>query len=82
MTVGLAKEVAAAGIRVNAVRAGLIHTGMHASGGEPGRVERLRGSVPMQRGGTAEEVAEAILWLLSDAAAYTTGSFIEVSGGR
>jgi NAD(P)-dependent dehydrogenase (short-subunit alcohol dehydrogenase family) len=82
LTIGLSKEVAMDGIRVNAVRAGLIHTDMHASGGEPGRIDRLKGSVPMQRGGTPEEVAEAILWLLSDAASYTTGSFIEVSGGR
>lgn len=81
-TIGLAKEVAADGIRVNAVRPGLIDTEMHASGGEPGRIERLKSSVPMQRGGTAEEVAHAILWLLSADAAYTTGSFIEVSGGR
>jgi NAD(P)-dependent dehydrogenase (short-subunit alcohol dehydrogenase family) len=82
LTVGLAKEVAADGIRVNAVRAGLIYTDMHASGGEPGRVDRLKDGVPMKRGGAPEEVAEAILWLLSDSAAYTTGSFTEVSGGR
>jgi NAD(P)-dependent dehydrogenase (short-subunit alcohol dehydrogenase family) len=81
-TTGLSKEVGDAGIRVNAVRPGLIHTDMHASGGEPGRIERLKGSVPMQRGGTAEEVATAILWLLSDEASYTTGTFIDVSGGR
>ncbi|QNM98165.1 SDR family oxidoreductase [Chitinimonas koreensis] len=81
-TLGLAREVAADGIRVNAVRPGLIHTDMHASGGEPGRIERLKGSVPMRRGGQAEEVAAAILWLLSDEASYTTASFIEVSGGR
>jgi NAD(P)-dependent dehydrogenase (short-subunit alcohol dehydrogenase family) len=81
-TMGLAREVAAVGIRVNAVRPGLIHTDMHASGGEPGRIARLQGGVPMQRGGTPEEVAEAILWLLSDAAAYVTGAFIDVSGGR
>lgn len=81
-TVGLSREVAAEGIRVNAIRPGLIDTDMHASGGEPGRIERLKGSVPMQRGGTAEEAARAILWLLSDEASYTTGSFIEVSGGR
>lgn len=81
-TLGLAREVADAGIRVNAVRPGLIHTDMHASGGEPGRIERLKGSVPMRRGGQAEEVAAAILWLLSDEASYTTASFIEVSGGR
>jgi NAD(P)-dependent dehydrogenase (short-subunit alcohol dehydrogenase family) len=82
MTIGLAKEVAAEGIRVNAVRPGVIYTDIHASGGEPGRVDRIRGSVPMQRGGTAEEVARAIVWLLSDEASYSTGTFIDVSGGR
>jgi NAD(P)-dependent dehydrogenase (short-subunit alcohol dehydrogenase family) len=82
LTIGLAKEVAADGIRVNGVRPGLIDTAMHASGGEPGRVERLKTSVPMGRGGEAAEVARAIMWLLSDEAAYTTGSFIDVSGGR
>ena len=82
MTIGLSKEVAQEGIRVNGVRPGLIRTGMHASGGEPGRVDRLQGSVPMGRGGLAEEVAEAVLWLLSAQASYTTGSFIDVSGGR
>jgi NAD(P)-dependent dehydrogenase (short-subunit alcohol dehydrogenase family) len=82
LTVGLAKEVAAEGIRVNGVRPGLIHTEMHAAGGEPGRVDRLKTSVPMQRGGQAEEVAQAILWLLSPQASYTTGSFIDVAGGR
>jgi NAD(P)-dependent dehydrogenase (short-subunit alcohol dehydrogenase family) len=82
LTIGLAKEVAAEGIRVNAVRPGLIYTDMHASGGEAGRVDRLKASTPMQRGGTADEVARAILWLLSDEASYVTGSFIDVSGGR
>ena len=82
LTIGLAKEVATEGIRVNAIRAGVIHTEIHASGGEPGRVERVKASVPMKRGGTAEEVANAILWLLSDESTYTTGSFIDVSGGR
>jgi len=82
MTVGLAREVAAEGIRVNAVRPGVIYTEIHASGGEPGRVDRVKGSVPMQRGGTAEEVAQAILWLASDEASYSTGAFIDVSGGR
>jgi NAD(P)-dependent dehydrogenase (short-subunit alcohol dehydrogenase family) len=82
MTIGLAREVAAEGIRVNAVRPGVIYTDIHASGGEPGRVDRVKGSVPMQRGGTAEEVAQAILWLASDEASYSTGTFIDVSGGR
>jgi NAD(P)-dependent dehydrogenase (short-subunit alcohol dehydrogenase family) len=82
MTVGLAREVAAEGIRVNAVRPGLIYTDFHASGGEPDRVNRLKGSVPMQRGGQPDEVANAILWLLSDEASYCTGTFINVSGGR
>lgn len=81
-TLGLAKEVASEGIRVNAVRPGLINTDMHASGGEPDRIERMKNSIPMQRGGTAEEVANAIVWLLSDDASYTTGSFIDVAGGR
>lgn len=81
-TLGLSREVASEGIRVNAVRPGLIDTDMHASGGEPGRIERLKSSVPLQRGGTAAEVAHAILWLLSDEASYTTGTFIDVSGGR
>jgi NAD(P)-dependent dehydrogenase (short-subunit alcohol dehydrogenase family) len=82
LTLGLAREVAAEGIRVNAVRPGLIHTGIHADGGEPGRVERIAPSLPMGRGGTPEEVARAILWLLSDEASYATGSFIELGGGR
>ncbi len=82
LTVGLSREVADVGIRVNAVRPGLIETEIHASGGEPGRVGRLGPTVPMGRGGTAEEVAEAIVWLLSDQASYVTGSFVEVSGGR
>jgi NAD(P)-dependent dehydrogenase (short-subunit alcohol dehydrogenase family) len=81
-TVGLAKEVAEEGIRVNAVRPGFIYTEMHASGGEPGRVDRLKESVPMKRGGTADEVAQAILWLLSGDASFTTGSFVDVAGGR
>lgn len=81
-TIGLAKEVAAEGIRVNAVRPGLIETGIHASGGLPTRVRDLQHLVPMQRGGTADEVAQAIVWLLSDAASYTTMSLLDVSGGR
>ncbi|MET8627202.1 SDR family oxidoreductase [Kitasatospora sp. NPDC004669] len=82
MTRGLALEVAAEGIRVNTVRPGLIHTDIHALGGEPGRVDRVAPGLPMQRGGRPEEVAEAILFLLSPAASYTTGAFLEVSGGR
>jgi NAD(P)-dependent dehydrogenase (short-subunit alcohol dehydrogenase family) len=81
-TLGLAKEVAAEGIRVNAVRPGLIETDIHASGGIPDRVRQLAHLVPMQRGGSAEEVAEAIVWLLSPQASYTTMSLLEVSGGR
>jgi NAD(P)-dependent dehydrogenase (short-subunit alcohol dehydrogenase family) len=82
MTIGLAREVAAEGVRVNAVCPGLIYTDIHASGGEPGRVDRIKAAVPMRRGGTAEEVAKAIVWLLSDDSSYTTGAFIDVSGGR
>lgn len=81
-TIGLAKEVGGQGIRVNAVRPGLIDTEIHASGGRPDRVEQLKGFVPMQRGGTADEVAQLIVWLLSDAASYTTMSLIDVSGAR
>jgi NAD(P)-dependent dehydrogenase (short-subunit alcohol dehydrogenase family) len=82
MTLGLAKEVAEEGIRVNAVRPGIIDTEMHASGGDPGRVERVKVFVPMKRGGEAIEVANAILWLLSDEASFTTGALLDVSGGR
>ncbi|WP_312257157.1 SDR family oxidoreductase [Stutzerimonas nitrititolerans] len=82
MTLGLAKEVAAEGIRVNAVRPGVIRTEIHASGGEPGRIERVKASVPMGRGGEAEEVAEAILWLAGEKASYTSGALLDVSGGR
>jgi len=82
MTIGLAQEVAEDGIRVNAVRPGFIYTGMHAAGGEPGRVDRVKAFVPMKRGGRAEEVAHAILWLLSDEASFSTGTFIDVTGGR
>ncbi len=81
-TRGLAQEVAEEGIRVNAVRPGVIDTDIHASGGEPGRVERVKASIPMKRGGSAEEVAKAIMWLLSSESSYTTGSLLEVSGGR
>jgi len=82
LTIGLAKEVATEGIRVNAVRPGVIYTEIHASGGEPGRVDRVKGMVPMQRGGEAREVAQAAIWLLSEQASYTTGSFLDVTGGR
>lgn len=82
LTIGLAREVAEEGIRVNAVRAGFIYTEIHASGGEPNRVDRVKEFVPMKRGGSVDEVARAILWLLSDEASYTTGSFIEVTGGK
>ena len=82
MTVGLAREVAAEGIRVNGVRPGIIYTEIHGDGGEPGRVDRLAPTLPMKRGGEAVEVARAILWLLSEEASYSTGSFIDVAGGR
>ncbi|MEF2546844.1 SDR family oxidoreductase [Aurantimonas sp. E1-2-R+4] len=81
-TVGLAKELAGEGIRVTAVRPGIIATDIHASGGEPDRVEEIAPTLPMRRAGTAEEVAKAILWLLSDEASYSTGTIIDVSGGR
>ena len=82
LTIGLSREVAEEGIRVNAVRPGVIYTEIHSSGGEPGRVERVKAAVPMKRGGKPEEVARAILWLLSDESSYSTGTFIDVSGGR
>ncbi|MCM3880146.1 MAG: SDR family oxidoreductase [Vicinamibacterales bacterium] len=82
LTIGLAREVAEEGIRVNAVRPGFIYTEMHASGGEPTRVDRVKEMVPMKRGGQPEEVARAIVWLLSDEASYTTGAFIDVTGGK
>ena len=81
-TVGLAKEVAAEGIRVNAVRPGIIETDIHASGGLPNRVRDLAPQVPMQRAGSADEVAAAIMWLISEKSSYTTGSIIDVAGGR
>ncbi len=81
LTIGLAKEVAAEGIRVNAVRPGFIYTDIHASGGEPGRVDRVKERAPMKRGGQPEEVARAILWLLSDEASYSSGTFVDVAGG-
>jgi len=82
LTIGLAKELAPGGVRVNAVRPGLIETEIHAASGQPDRIERLVSGVPMGRAGTAEEVAEAILWLLSDAASYVTGALVDVAGGR
>ena len=82
MTIGLSQEVAQEGIRVNTVRPGFIYTDMHASGGEPGRVDRVKAFVPLRRGGTPDEVARAILWLLSDEASFSTGAFIDVTGGR
>jgi NAD(P)-dependent dehydrogenase (short-subunit alcohol dehydrogenase family) len=82
MTIGLSKELAAEGIRVNAVRPGLINTDIHASGGQPDRVARFVGMIPMQRGGTAEEVANTVMWLVGDEASYVTGALIDVGGGR
>lgn len=82
LTVGLAKEVATEGIRVNGVRPGVIYTDIHASGGEPGRVDRVKANVPMQRGGEPAEIAQAVMWLLSDKASYVTGSLLDVTGGR
>ena len=82
LTIGLSLEVAAQGIRVNCVRPGLIYTEIHASGGEAGRVDRVKDLLPMKRGGQPEEVAEAIVWLLSDKASYVTGSFLDLAGGK
>jgi NAD(P)-dependent dehydrogenase (short-subunit alcohol dehydrogenase family) len=82
MTIGLAKELALQGIRVNAVRPGLIDTDIHASGGQPNRIEQFKSLIPMQRGGSADEVARAILWLASKQASYVTGALLDVSGGR
>jgi NAD(P)-dependent dehydrogenase (short-subunit alcohol dehydrogenase family) len=81
-TIGLAKEMATEGVRVNAVRPGLVYTDIHAKAGEPGRVKRLEPGIPMQRGGQPEEIARTILWLLSEEASYVTGAILEVSGGR
>jgi NAD(P)-dependent dehydrogenase (short-subunit alcohol dehydrogenase family) len=82
LTLGLAREVAAEGIRVNGVRPGFIYTDIHASGGEPGRVDRVKASIPMRRGGRPEEVARAILWLLSEESTYCTAAILDVCGGR
>ena len=82
LTRGLALEVAGEGIRVNAVRPGFIYTDIHADGGEPGRVDRVKANIPLKRGGSAEEVAEAISFLLSEKASYSTGSFLDIAGGR
>jgi NAD(P)-dependent dehydrogenase (short-subunit alcohol dehydrogenase family) len=82
LTLGLAKEVAEEQIRVNAVRPGFIYTEIHAQGGEPNRVDRVKSQVPMQRGGQPAEVANAVLWLLSDEASYVTGAILDVTGGR
>ena len=82
LTIGLSREVAEEGIRVNAVRPAFIYTDMHADGGEPGRVDRIKESLPMKRGGQPAEVANAIIWLISEEASYTTGTFIELAGGK
>lgn len=81
-TIGLSKELAEEGIRVNGVRPAFIYTDIHAAGGEPGRIERIKDSIPLKRGGTAKEVAEAILWLASEKSSYSTGTFIDVTGGK
>lgn len=82
LTIGLAKEVADEGIRVNGIRPAFIHTDIHASGGEPDRIERIKETIPLKRGGRASEVAESILWLASEQSSYSTGIFIDVTGGR
>lgn len=82
LTIGLSQEVAGEGIRVNAVRPAFIYTDMHSDGGEPGRVDRIKTSLPMKRGGCPEEVANAIVWLLSEKASYATGTFIDLAGGK
>lgn len=81
-TIGLARELATEGVRVNAVRPGIIDTGIHASGGQPERAQQMAPMIPMQRAGTADEVASAVVWLLSDGASYTTGAVLDVTGGR
>lgn len=81
-TIGLAREVATEGIRVNAVAPGLVDTGLHAANGEPGRLQRLMGTIPMGRPGTPREIAEGVMWLLSPAASFTTGAILEIGGGR
>lgn len=81
-TIGLAREVATEGIRVNAVAPGLVETGLHAANGDPGRLQRLMGTIPMGRAGMPDEVAEGVLWLLSSAASYTTGAILQIGGGR
>jgi NAD(P)-dependent dehydrogenase (short-subunit alcohol dehydrogenase family) len=81
-TIGLAREVATEGIRVNAAAPGLVETGLHAANGEPGRIARLSPSIPMLRAGTPEEIAQGVLWLLSDEASYVTGTILEIGGGR
>ena len=82
MTIGLAREIAAEGVRVNAVSPGIVDTEIHASGGQPGRIAAIRGAIPMKREGQAQEIAQAVLWLLSAEASYTTGAILNVSGGR
>jgi len=82
LAIGLAKELGSQGVRVNAVRPGLIDTDIHASGGQPDRAQRLGAATPMGRAGRAQEVAEAIVWLLSDAASYATGAVLDIAGGR
>lgn len=81
MTIGMAKELAPEGIRVNAVRPAFIYTDIHASGGEPGRVDRVAPNIPMRRGGTPDEVAQAIAWLVSESSSYVTGTFVDLAGG-
>jgi NAD(P)-dependent dehydrogenase (short-subunit alcohol dehydrogenase family) len=81
LTIGSAKELAAEGIRVNAVRPGFIYTDIHASGGEPGRVDRLKSALPIRRGGTPDEVANAIMWLVSNEASFVTGALLDMAGG-